>query len=134
MGKRGPPKKPTSLRVLHGTTRKDRYGDPGDEVTPAASTDAPPEHLQDIAREMWQQLAPELKRLGLLSVLDRVQLEVLCEAYATKRMTADSVEWFKAAAAIDRIARQFGMTPSARQGMTAGNTNKDADEMKFFGA
>lgn len=135
MGRRGRPKKPTELRVLEGTHRKDRHGDPAEEVRPLASTSDPPPHLTGIALEMWRALAPELVRLKLLTKIDRPQLEHLCICYQTMRESAsDSIAWFKAAAALDRIARQFGMTPSARAGMRAENTDKDAEELKFFGA
>lgn len=134
MGRRGPPKKPTKARLLDGTHREDRYGDPELEVQPPETTETPPAHLKGIAKEMWIALAADLLKMGLLTSVDRWQLEILCHAYATCRRTEKSdPAWFKAATVVDRIARQFGLTPSARQGMQAQSTELDATELKYFG-
>jgi P27 family predicted phage terminase small subunit len=44
-----------------------------------------PEHLSDIAAELWDRIVAELPRLGLLKELDGPSLEMLCETYAMWR-------------------------------------------------
>jgi P27 family predicted phage terminase small subunit len=151
MGKRGPPKKPTALRVLHGTDRK------GDEleVQPPPPTDAdPPDWLGPLGVELWNRMHPMLTSLKLLTAADWLQLAVLCDSYEQLRIAAQELQEeggtctsdkgnmynhpaftrrAKFAAEVDRIARQFGLTPAARQGMKSGDVSSEADELKFFG-
>lgn len=151
MGRRGPPKKPTALRVLHGTKRKRDH----EEVQPPPSDDEAPDWLGPLAVELWNRLVPMLKSMKLLTAADWLQLAVMCDGYEQLRIatqelqeegatcTSDKGNMYnhpaftrraKYAAEIDRIARQFGLTPAARQGMKSGDVSSDADELKFFGS
>lgn len=146
MGKRGPAPKPTKLRVLEGNPGR-RPLNP-DEPEPTLLTDSnvpvPPEILLPAAAEEWRRVAPELCRLGLLSVLDLVPLAAYCQSYAhwldAERWIAENgttvvlrdkdgrVKYVQKAPqvgisekALDKIkvfALQFGMTPSSRSGVS----------------
>jgi P27 family predicted phage terminase small subunit len=79
MGKRGPAPKPTALRVLHGD-RKDRINDA--EPQPAEREVTAPGELSDDARAIWDQLAPDLIRVGVLTTWDVPAFVIVCEALA----------------------------------------------------
>jgi len=70
--KSGPPRKPTSLRVLEGNPSKRPL--PKGEPKPASAVPAPPLWLDDHARAEWGRIVPELNALGLLSCLDMSSL------------------------------------------------------------
>ncbi len=77
MGRRGPPPKPTALRVLHGD-RKDRINT--SEPSPAAAEVRPPDWLGGEALGVWRRLAPDLERKGVLSAWDVEAFAVYCDA------------------------------------------------------
>lgn len=74
------PRKPTPLKVLHGTTRADR--DNPNEPKPAgiSANAQPPEWLGDRGREAWTDLLPVLRRMGVISTADPMAFALLCDA------------------------------------------------------
>lgn len=81
--KGGGNRKPTKLKVVQGTYRKDRA--PEQEPEFADADLAPPEHLEGIALATWNHLAPILSEAGVFKVTDRRALEGYCHAYANMR-------------------------------------------------
>jgi P27 family predicted phage terminase small subunit len=78
--------KPSALKQLQGTDRADRRN--GKEPEPDLLDDlAPPAHLDADSAEVWQQIAPMLRRVGVLTVADVIALEMLCDAVADYRKT-----------------------------------------------
>lgn len=75
-----PPRKPTKLKILQGTTRKDRMVE--NEPEPENKIPSPPSHLNKTAVCEWERISVELFRLGLLSEIDRSALAGYCEAYS----------------------------------------------------
>lgn len=83
MGKRGAPPKPTALKKLQGTERKDRS--PQNEPMPDVRAPEIPRWLHEVpwgvdAVEEWEILAPFLVRLNLLTEIDRINFAALCDA------------------------------------------------------
>jgi P27 family predicted phage terminase small subunit len=147
MGKRGYPPRPTNLRILRGDhpERVNR-----DEPQPADLPVSRPPWLSDEARRKWDDLAPQLDFMGVLTVVDVDMLASYCECYARWRrlvvMAAKSPPVFKragrpgddgaeetvlvknplwgqvrdATSELRVLAREFGLTPSARSGLHAG--------------
>ncbi len=76
----GPPKTPTSLRMLRGNPGKQAL--PRNEPEPKAAKPAMPKGMSKRAQAAWKRLADELLGLGVLTTLDAMALEALCEAYA----------------------------------------------------
>jgi len=72
--------KPTALKILHGEKNKDRIN--LNEPKPSTDGVKCPEYLDFTAKKEWVRLEPELKRLGLLTVLDITALAVYCQAYS----------------------------------------------------
>lgn len=82
----GRPRTPTSLKVVGGTDRADRRN--GNEPEPDLLDHLePPEHLEPRSAEVWRELAPMLRRVGLLTVLDVLALEMLCDSVADYRLS-----------------------------------------------
>ncbi|WP_051396726.1 phage terminase small subunit P27 family [Bradyrhizobium elkanii] len=144
----GPPKTPTQLRMLRGN--------PGHEAIPRGEpkprgydkVPPPPSRLKDEARDEWLRLAPELHRLGLLTVADIAPLMLYCDAYGTWCEAQDAMTAIKAddphhfglltrtergiaANALVKIARdaahdllryaqEFGFTPASRTRISGG--------------
>ncbi|MEI7705863.1 MAG: phage terminase small subunit P27 family [Deltaproteobacteria bacterium] len=80
MGRRGPPPKPTALKKLQGTYRKDRAA--RNEPEPEKACPERPTGLDRIARERWDFLAPKLHALGVLTLVDGSVLEGFCRHYS----------------------------------------------------
>jgi P27 family predicted phage terminase small subunit len=107
MGERGPAPKPTALKVLHGTYRPDRA--PEKEATPhLASGDQlkAPDWLSQGARQKWEELAPRLHSLGLLTEIDLDTLALYCTSWRNWRDAEEAV-------------REHGSTTKAQSGYEA---------------
>ena len=128
--------KPTHLHLIQGTFRKDRA--PSKEIVPApASWTKPPRGLDVYARRCWQQYAPMLLRLGLLTEADLQSFVLLCQTWARyeratvrlravyrqkPKVTMEAIEYIrKAEVSVEQASRElrqlwseFGMTPAAR--------------------
>lgn len=150
MGRRGPAKKPTSLRILHGD--EERYINRR-EPQALEELPEPPFELEPEYREVWDHTVRHLSALGLAKAADRSALVSYVVA---------SVEMFRAARLAMRsgallrnekgglkrnpallvlhqqqsqvrvFAREFGLTPAARVGFTTGED--DAGEDEYFTA
>jgi len=90
MGRRGPPPKPTALKLFAGTFRKDRA--PKREPKPAQTKGfpKPPSFLGQIAKQEWRRVVPELHKLGILTKVDRAALAAYCESYEITESDPDA--------------------------------------------
>jgi P27 family predicted phage terminase small subunit len=78
MGRRGPPRKPTKLKILQGTYRADRA--PANEPMPKPKVPSAPAWMGRDAKREWRRVVKELAAVGLLSELDRTALAAYCQA------------------------------------------------------
>lgn len=78
MGKRGPRPKPTALKELEGTARKDRAA--ANEPRPHVRVPSPPMWLGPDAKNEWRRITKELAALRMVSLLDRTTLGLYCQA------------------------------------------------------
>lgn len=76
----GRPRKPTHLKLVTGTTRKGR--ETPNEPKPATGRPVMPGHLSKRAAAAWLKVSKMLNALGVLTALDAMALERLCECYA----------------------------------------------------
>ena len=142
MGKRGPAPTPTSLVALRGNPGKRAVNK--NEPKPSAARIAIPKHLTADAKIAWKKLSPELKKLGLLTVVDVPLLSMLCTELACYWKACGEIEQMgeiseiegadgkiksrrpnpyvaikkDSRAAVCSIAGQFGMSPSARSSLS----------------
>jgi P27 family predicted phage terminase small subunit len=137
MGRRGPPPKPTKLKLLHGESRPSRVGNP--EPQPRERLPRVPDWLTAEAREVWDRTVAELDAMGLAYAADTDSLVIYVNAVVNYvraqkildlagvmikgvdggivRNPANAVVK-QNAAIVGRFAREFGLTPSARVGLT----------------
>jgi P27 family predicted phage terminase small subunit len=145
------PRKPTNLKIIQGTYRKSRENP--NEPQPKICIPEPPEFLNDKALEEWHRIAPELKRLGLLSQVDCMALAGYCAAVSRlwqaeeqlksegltvtnergRRIKNPLVDVANAAAKqISMFASQFGMSPATRANVKPDKTEEKEHPLAKF--
>lgn len=90
MGRRGPPKKPTILKLVAGNPggRKLNHLEP---VPPPGDAE-PPSHLDERARLVWDQVVPKLTRIGLARSVDGEVLARYCQLIVMWRDSTQFIE------------------------------------------
>jgi P27 family predicted phage terminase small subunit len=81
MGLRGPPPKPTALRLVPGGNPS-RRPLPDAEPIPPAGAPEPPDFLDETSRQIWKQLVPGLAAVGLARSIDGTALGRYCSLLA----------------------------------------------------
>lgn len=150
MSKGGHNKKPTRLKILEGTFRKDRAVN---EPRPAPVAPKCPSWLPREGKRKWRELAPKLERLGLLTELDGEELAALCQHWAIMVEAArdikrrgilipsareDGVTVKNPAlqvlrdnsAAFDRYAGRFGLSPQDRSRIDLPQAGEEDDPLE----
>jgi len=151
MGRRGPLEETPATLSLKGSWRaKTRAKQAQPRPRPGANC---PAILRGPARAEWHRVAPELRRLGLLTVLDRALLATYCQTWA---------RWLEANELVERegltvarlkgakphpaltvagecarllvvLAREFGLSPTSRQRLRVGvEPPKPTDDLESF--
>jgi P27 family predicted phage terminase small subunit len=141
---------PTHLRLLQGNPQRRpvRTDEPEPRSLPYYPAPAP-SFIEAYATEEWERLAPELQRLGLLSMLDTASFAAYCVAFARWRTAEEALRRMadndpvmrglivkglhgtavenplvstsrRAAQEMLRFATEFGFTPAARSRIAAG--------------
>ena len=159
MAPRGPKPKPTNLKVIENTDRRDRTT--RDEPKPKSARPSPPRHLSDEAKAEWRRVCGELYNLGLLTNVDRAALAIYCQAYGRWEQAETAIAKMaekdpamrglviktsngnaiqnpligtanKAMADMMRYASEFGMTPSARSRISAEAPEESNDKSASY--
>lgn len=147
MGKRGPPPKPSKLKKLEGTYRKDRDAG-GASLQPPPGVPLRPKWLDKEARAEWDRVVPQLVELKVLTGLDGGALERYCVAHSNwvkaqrdvqkhgpvvktpfgpqKNPAIKLAQEERAAARL--LAGELGLSPSARSRVKV--TEKEPEEDK----
>jgi P27 family predicted phage terminase small subunit len=144
--------KPTALKLLSGNPGHRPLNQA--EPQPARVLPQPPNFLGPAARAKWNEMAPELHRIGLLTAVDGDALAIYCtlwarlaEAEAILEREGLVIEGEKGrgahpAAAIARDCRtqlrafavEFGLTPAARSRLSIKPEKSSDDlEVQLFG-
>jgi P27 family predicted phage terminase small subunit len=145
---------PYELARLRGHPGKRNKLRPGPQPARTEEVPEPLDFLCEAGKAEWRRVAPELCRLGLLTVLDRPVFAVYCSSYGrwataerllategllAKGSTGNTVVHpltkiaTQAARDVCRYAAEFGMTPCARARMRAGWPVGDRGPGKFDG-
>ena len=94
-----PARKPTRMKVLAGTLRPDRTNPR--EPQPPVAEPAPPAWLDRAALALWNELAPQLVELGVLTVTDggifAIYMQAMADIARHKRRIAKEGEIMKGA-------------------------------------
>lgn len=89
MGKRGPAPTPTKLKILAGNPGKRRL--PTAEPQPKSGAPAMPKWLPKAGKAEWRKVVAELRRLGLITVIDGAALAAYCAAVAELQAATESI-------------------------------------------
>lgn len=153
MATRGRKPKPTAVKVLEGNPGKRQLNihelKPKTESIPVC-----PDWLEDEAKAEWERLAKNLFELGILTELDVSVFAAYCQAYARWREAEEFISQHGAIVKTKtgywqqvpqvaiahqnqkimmQAAAEFGLTPSARSRIIAGDNAKgEKDEMEFL--
>ena len=146
---RGRKPKPTHLKVLHGTFRKDRAAK--HEPQPSG-TAVCPSWLDSTAKAEWRRLAPELIRLGLLTSVDRDAFAAYCQCVTKWRQAQSDIETnglilttpkgfrqknpavticFEALSQMRAYSSLFGLSPSDRSKLSVAPKGDHEEENDF---
>ena len=158
MGSRGPAPTPSRVLALHGSwrARLDR-----DEPTPEPGEPDLPDWLDEDAKAAWREVAPGLDAMGVLGKVDGHALAVYCTLFSRWRKAeaflaahGDSLVVKDAsgravgirlypqvklanqlAEVVARMAREFGLTPSARTRVRVvpAAPPRDPEDARYFG-
>lgn len=136
MGQRGPQPEPTRLKLIKGETRPSRvnYAEP---IPARANIDAP-DDLDDESRAAWEQVMGAIGHTGIITAADTEMLRLYVEAVTRYRMAERALRKSGPllpgrngdlvknplhqvvrdnAVLMQKLARELGLTPSARTGM-----------------
>jgi len=135
-GAGGRPRKPDAVKRLQGTQRKDRTTTNQPIFTGTAKV---PVWLQGRARAEWKRVAPQLRKLGMLTEADLAMFAAYCQAFgdyidltvklgnldATTMTTEKGFIMSRPEVAHRRTAyqqmrecaREFGFTPASRSSL-----------------
>ena len=139
MGLRGPAPKPTSIREREGNPARRPL--PAHEPRPQLGEPVMPKYLDREGRQEWKRLVPILLSIRVLSTADGLELGNLCQAYSFLVQAHEAMRLAGKGGGsgllmktpggyvqqspligiingqveiINRISREFGLTPSSR--------------------
>jgi phage terminase small subunit len=104
-------RKPTNLKILQGTYRKDR--DSGREPQPPVGIPPKPKWMTKAARKYWRPLMCSIPP-GVMTHADDLAAALLCEALAEYVAATDWRQRSAWAKLTLSLLREFGMTPASR--------------------
>ena len=145
----GRPRKPTALRLVHGTRDKHKNKS---EPKPSGIAKAPT-WLSTKAKTQWKNLAPELEAIGLLTSIDTQAFAVYCMSYVelieaeaelkkhgrtqtTKDGFVRKSPWLsvrdEAHKRMMQIGGQFGFSPASRTKIEVKPQEKDDGKAQYL--
>ena len=150
MAQRGRKPKPTALKVLEGNPGKRPLN--GAEPAPAHKAPRCPSWLEAEAKREWKRIGRILEQMGLLTEMDMAAFAGYCQAYARWKEAEEFISqhgtmvrtpngYLQQVPQVSiaqtnmkimlRFCEQFGLTPSARSRIIAGEgVVEPADEME----
>ena len=147
MATRGRKPKPSAMKELEGNPGKRAMN--SREPKPEKKAPACPKWLEGEAKKEWRRLAKQMEAIGILTEVDRAAFASYCQAYARWK---EAEEWITEHGNIvrtpsgywqtvpqvsiaqtylkimNRIAEQFGLTPSSRSRIVAAEAKGDTDD------
>ncbi len=143
---------PTALKILEGDRGKGRRPINEHEPTPPKGVIKCPSWLLPEAKKEWKRLAPSLEAMGVLTIWDIESFSAYCQAYARWKEAEEFITqhgtivktpsgyWQQVPQVsiaqtylkiMNKIAEQFGLTPSSRSRIIAGaGEDPSRDEME----
>lgn len=157
MGRRGPPAKPTALKLLQGNPGKRPLNQ--HEPKPKAGTPRCPEWLHVEAKACWKRLVPQLNDMGVVTLIDADALANYCDTWSrwkrailflqkngdvyTVKDEAGKVKYIQQLpqvaiarnllAVLNRYQQEFGLTPAARSRIAVTDEDASPGLVEFLG-
>lgn len=151
MGKRGPRPQPSSIRIARGNPGKRPLNDR--EPVPAGGSIHPPEWVVGVARAKWDDVVPKLESMRVITPADVEAIARYCAMYEQwvkyleqmrrgldvivlrdkdgkvryMQSSPAATMFVKLAASMLRIEQEYGLTPSARTGISTSDGETDED-------
>jgi len=143
MPRKGPRPQPTALKLARGNPGKRAL--PKGEPEPEAAVPECPPHLGELARVEWWRITAELRTLGLVTRIDLAMLAGYCVTWGRWVEAEGKVEEMglliktpnghpiqnpylaianRALAQLQKLAAEFGLSPSSRTGVKAAGKGK----------
>jgi phage terminase small subunit len=112
----GRPRKPTALKLIEGTFRKDRANPEEPQPDLVSGMPAPPRKLKAEAMREWNRVAGELSKMRVLAVDELSVLATYCNLHAAIVKAENRDELLPAGyyAQYRGLIDSFGLTPSSR--------------------
>lgn len=150
MARTGRPQKPTALKLLEGNPGKRAL--PKNEPKPASSIPSCPSWLPTEAKAEWKRIVAELRKVGLLTQLDRAPLAGYCLAWSKLREAQRQIKcsgelvqsttggmtpscWVriqdKALEQIRAFCTEFGLSPAARTRIQVSDVEPESSLEEF---
>lgn len=108
----GAPKKPTALKIVQGTDKKNPNRMNHNEPVPTNGVGPAPSKLTPIEKEIWDEVVG-ISYKGVMGEGDRIALEIMVRLIA--EMRADYITFTAAKITqLSQLLGRFGMTPSDR--------------------
>lgn len=149
----GRKKKPTNIKLIEGNPGQRPL--PKNEPKPAPKAPKRPAWLTGEGRKVWERVAPELERLGLLTLVDGESLAAACQSWKTyvdcqrylkkHGMTYTYINKFGAENEVERpqvkiaqkaldqfksFCTEFGLTPASRARIEVKPEEPEQDPME----
>jgi phage terminase small subunit len=129
MAGKGPPKTPTAILERRGSwLAKTRQQEP----TPGVATLEPPEWLQAEGLGLWRSLGPTLVAARILTATDEFTFALFCQAFAEFREAETLTTRERLYPLLLRFAKEFGLTPASRAGISALPAKAETGKDRFF--
>ena len=119
--------KPTALKVIQGNPGKRPL--PENEPKPKPIAPECPTWLHEDAKKEWDRVAPELERLGLLTVVDMVALAGYCESWAQWK---DAIEFIHKHGTVYSIKDDEGKVKYLQQVPQVSIANKAQQQIRAW--
>jgi len=142
--------KPTALKILQGNPGKRKLNK--NEPKPRTEIPSCPTWLTAMAQMEWKRIVPQLKKLGLISKLDRSALAAYCQAFGRWQDAELEIRKYgfvcitdkgnviqrpevgianKALEQMYKFLTEFGMSPASRTKLSVA-IKKPEDDMDAF--
>lgn len=157
MGRRGPAPKPTALKLLQGNPGKRAINK--NEPQPKDAIPRCPAWLDEEAKVAWKRIVPQLRDMGVLTLIDADALTNYCDTWSRWKKAVlflqknGDVYTIKGddgklkyvqqlpqvaiarnlLAVLNRYQQEFGLTPAARCRLTITEQDDSPGLMEFLG-
>jgi len=113
--------KPTALKLLEGNRGHRTIPEDNPEPEPVDTCPEPPEWLDLIAREEWNERGPQLFDMGVLTSVDLPAFEFYCYLYSKSKQDPNNQNLQQ----LRMFMNEFGITPASRGKLHVTKSKRD---------